>query len=521
MKWEHTNQACKRPYQREPLRSPRCYRCDDFGHISPGCINEKRPRIMNREFNCPANLTTTTRNTQTKNYQQKNGTTIDELIPELEQLFQSYSRDSKSLITSFEKKCEENCKLLTIISELFIENSRLRTINRKNQHDFAQLSKTNASKDKTINEFRMNRTDLKLTTSETKRTEERHQTRHEFVNDKKKISTFMRIKPSKNPDCIQWRNNGNTLEIENRKGVPTENFKFDKVFEPDDTNETIFQSMLPLLTNAIEGKNVCIVAYDASGSGKSHTLNGSQNEVGIISKAVDHLLKEAKCQTDSFEMKFSMFEIYNEKTNDLLLEIGKPNRSNITRPTKVNLRSLEEFERHFRKAKIRRKTARTNRNHESSRSHQLIQVTLKRTPHKSRKTMGSNILFVDCAGTENSKDIQEDSAKHVRRFESVNINKTNAEFTRIISRLKSGDRFIDFRSSKLMCKLKPYFTGSTPILIIGTSSSENKHLTTTKATCRIIQATNQIKQKQPGGGSDDTQRISALDPPYKAKKRAV
>ena len=68
---------------------------------------------------------------------------------------------------------------------------------------------------------------------------------------------------------------------------------------------------MPALSSVLTGRNLSIFAYGQSGSGKTHTINGSNTEdPGIISRTIAYLLESRKQKT---HLEISYLEIYNEK----------------------------------------------------------------------------------------------------------------------------------------------------------------------------------------------------------------
>jgi hypothetical protein len=60
-------------------------------------------------------------------------------------------------------------------------------------------------------------------------------------------------------------------------------FLLDRVFSPDCTQEQIFEEVEDLLESALDGNNVCLMAFGQTGSGKSHrTMQGTAQNPGII-----------------------------------------------------------------------------------------------------------------------------------------------------------------------------------------------------------------------------------------------
>ncbi|XP_051954931.1 kinesin-like protein KIF25 [Xyrauchen texanus] len=124
-----------------------------------------------------------------------------------------------------------------------------------------------------------------------------------------------------NDDCV--------LVNSNKSPVVNKIFEFERVHGPEDSQQTVFEEMKPLLTSLLDGYNVCIMAYGQTGSGKTHTMIGSQSEEptavvqdsqqGIIPRAASELFKMiSEKPADSHMVEISVVEVYNNEVLDLL-----------------------------------------------------------------------------------------------------------------------------------------------------------------------------------------------------------
>lgn len=68
----------------------------------------------------------------------------------------------------------------------------------------------------------------------------------------------------------------------------------------------------------MHGVNTCVLAYDSSGSGKTHTMIGTRKEPGIIPRIAELVMIEGKLQIDNFSIQLSICEIYNDAGIDLV-----------------------------------------------------------------------------------------------------------------------------------------------------------------------------------------------------------
>ena len=71
-------------------------------------------------------------------------------------------------------------------------------------------------------------------------------------------------------------------------------FDFTHVYGPKSTQEQVFKDSAELMTSVLDGYNVCIFAYGQSGSGKTHTMDGSKEMPGLAPRAMERLFEVIK-----------------------------------------------------------------------------------------------------------------------------------------------------------------------------------------------------------------------------------
>ena len=77
--------------------------------------------------------------------------------------------------------------------------------------------------------------------------------------------------------------------------------------------------MSPLLERFIRGENCVFFAYGMTNSGKTHTIQGTGPDEGLLPRLVAEVLETMKNKRSSdWELQASMLEIYQEKIFDLL-----------------------------------------------------------------------------------------------------------------------------------------------------------------------------------------------------------
>lgn len=102
---------------------------------------------------------------------------------------------------------------------------------------------------------------------------------------------------------------------------------FDYIFPHEATQDQVYNKIgMKMIASAKKGYNSCIFAYGQTGSGKTYTMTGTENQDGLIQKCLNALFKMLE-GFESFELKLSYFQIYNEQVNDLLVSNnGKKNK---------------------------------------------------------------------------------------------------------------------------------------------------------------------------------------------------
>ncbi|KAI0306050.1 kinesin-domain-containing protein [Multifurca ochricompacta] len=248
------------------------------------------------------------------------------------------------------------------------------------------------------------------------------------------------------------------------------NFSFDRVFEPQCTQEEVFEEISQLAQSCTDGYNVCIFAYGQTGSGKSFTMEGgpTSETVGMIPRAVEQVFQvteELKSKGWEYALEGQFLEIYNETINDLLGkgEFDKKkheikHEKGSTRVTDVvvqRLRSAAQVRSLLALANSRRTVAATLMNERSSRSHSVFTLRIRGTNTHTGQV---------CEGALNLVDLAADRLK-----ETQNINKSLSALGDVIAALgeksEKSEKHIPYRNSKLTYLLQNSLSGNSKTLV--------------------------------------------------------
>lgn len=98
------------------------------------------------------------------------------------------------------------------------------------------------------------------------------------------------------------------------RGVSREGqFNYKKLFTEYETQEYVFQELgLPLIEQLLIGKSSLIFAYGISGSGKSYTMTGNQEDGGIVGRCFDVIFNSIQARRFVFKPdKLNGFDVYS------------------------------------------------------------------------------------------------------------------------------------------------------------------------------------------------------------------
>ncbi|KAL3512225.1 hypothetical protein ACH5RR_024942 [Cinchona calisaya] len=266
-------------------------------------------------------------------------------------------------------------------------------------------------------------------------------------------------------------------------------FTFDKVFSPECLTETVYEEGVKnVALSALMGINATIFAYGQTSSGKTYTMRG------ITEKAVNdiymHILNTPERE---FRIRISGLEIYNENVRDLLNSESGRNLKLLDDPEKGTVveKLVEEAvndDQHLRSlisiCEAQRQVGETALNDTSSRSHQIIRLTIESTLRESAECVRSYVAslnFVDLAGSERASQTNADGA---RLREGCHINLSLMTLTTVIRKLSVGKRtgHIPYRDSKLTRILQHSLGGNARTAIICTLSPASSHVEQTRNT---------------------------------------
>ncbi|XP_072144270.1 kinesin-like protein KIF2A isoform X2 [Dermacentor andersoni] len=280
------------------------------------------------------------------------------------------------------------------------------------------------------------------------------------------------------------------LKVDLTKFLENSAFRFDYAFDETASNELVYKyTARPLVKTIFKGGMATCFAYGQTGSGKTHTMGGDFSEkvqdcskgiYALATKDVFMMLKSPQYRNEGLVVSSSFFEIYSGKVFDLLnakkklrvLEDGKQ-QVQVVGLVEREVDSLDEVMELIQQGSSVRTSGQTSANQNSSRSHAVFQINLRRSSGR----LHGKFSLIDLAGNERGADTS--NANRQTRTETAEINKSLLALKECIRALGRRGAHLPFRASKLTQVLKDSFIGENSrtcmIAMISPSLSSCEH----------------------------------------------
>ncbi|XP_047307040.1 kinesin-like protein KIN-7E [Impatiens glandulifera] len=283
-------------------------------------------------------------------------------------------------------------------------------------------------------------------------------------------------------ECID----NNTIIYKNspneRSLAPTA-YTFDRVFASQCSTRQVYNEGAKDVALAVtNGINSTIFAYGQTGSGKTYTMSS------ITEYTVSDIFAYVQKNCDrEFVLKLSAMEIYNEAVRDLLNPdtiplrlLDDPEKGTVVEKlTEESLRDWNHLKELLDFCQSQRHIGETALNEISSRSHQILRLTVESSARKftslgNSNTLTASVNFVDLAGSERASQTL---SAGTRLKEGSHINRSLLTLGTVIRKLSKGrNGHIPFRDSKLTRILQNSLGGNARTAIICTMSPAHSHV---------------------------------------------
>lgn len=263
----------------------------------------------------------------------------------------------------------------------------------------------------------------------------------------------------------------------------------------------------PVIASAFSRAKVTCFAYGQTGSGKTFTMMGDmkQNIPGLYLLAAKDIFGIVETSDFSYlAVGVSFYEIYCGKAFDLLNErepcfirVDAKENVNIVGLTEKIIPNTDALMTLINFGLSVRITGTTGMNDDSSRSHAILQISLR---NKENGKMHGKVSFIDLAGSERGADVK-DTQKQTR-LDGAEINKSLLALKECIRALDLEKKHLPFRGSKLTLVLKDSFVGNCKTVMIGNISPALASSEHTLNTLRYADRVKELKKQHSGPGKE-------------------
>ncbi|VAH02425.1 unnamed protein product [Triticum turgidum subsp. durum] len=358
------------------------------------------------------------------------------------------------------------------------------------------------------------------------------------------------------------------LKVDLTAYVEQHEFCFDAVLDEDVSNDEVYRETVePIIPIIFQRTKATCFAYGQTGSGKTYTmqplpLRAAQDMIRLLHQPV--------YRNQNFKLWLSYFEIYGGKLYDLLSD----RRHLLMREDgkkQVCIVGLQEFEvsdvqvvrEYIERGNAARSTGSTGANEESSRSHAILQLAVKKhiivtetrrqrdrdaNEAKNTKAVGK-ISFIDLAGSERGADTTDNDRQtrcyfcpqihlpiifpninlvqlhnlltcicyyHIR-IEGAEINKSLLALKECIRALDNDQIHIPFRGSKLTEVLRDSFVGNSRTVMI---SCISPNAGSCEHTLNTLRYADRVKSLSKGGNTRKEQSTAPTIPSMRESSSA-
>ncbi|KAL4642947.1 hypothetical protein ACB092_02G056500 [Castanea dentata] len=312
------------------------------------------------------------------------------------------------------------------------------------------------------------------------------------------------------------------LKVDLTAYVEKHEFCFDAVLNEHVTNDEVYRvTVEPIIPTIFERAKATCFAYGQTGSGKTFTMQPLPLRAA---EDLVRLLHQPFYRNQRFKLWLSYFEIYGGKLFDLLSDRKKLFMREDSRQ-QVCIVGLQEFEvsdvqivkEFIERGNAARSTGSTGANEESSRSHAILQLVVKKhgeikdakrsndgNESKTGKVVGK-ISFIDLAGSERGADTTDNDRQ--TRIEGAEINKSLLALKECIRALDNDQIHIPFRGSKLTEVLRDSFVGNSRTVMI---SCISPNAGSCEHTLNTLRYADRVKSLSKSGNARKDQAINLL-----------
>ncbi|KAF3494445.1 hypothetical protein DY000_02058417 [Brassica cretica] len=333
-----------------------------------------------------------------------------------------------------------------------------------------------------------------------------------------RVRVAVRLRPRNADECVADADFADCVELQpelkrlklRKNNWDTETYEFDEVLTESASQKRVYQVVAkPVVESVLEGYNGTVMAYGQTGTGKTFTLGrlGDEDTAarGIMVRSMEDIISGTSLDTDSISVSY--LQLYMETIQDLLdpsndniAIVEDPKTGDVSLPgaTHVEIRNQQNFLELLHLGETHRVAANTKLNTESSRSHAILMVHVKRSVVEHEDSVSndtdnsshfvrpskplvrrSKLVLVDLAGSER---VHKSGSEGHMLEEAKSINLSLSALGKCINAIAENSPHVPLRDSKLTRLLRDSFGGTARTSLIVTIGPSPRHRGETTST---------------------------------------
>ncbi|KAL8248016.1 hypothetical protein R6Q59_009232 [Mikania micrantha] len=236
----------------------------------------------------------------------------------------------------------------------------------------------------------------------------------------------------------------------------------------EDTALIFSKEVKPQIARVYDGENSTFIAFGARGSGKTCTIQGSEENPGLGMLAIDEILKTVggrhAVAVSIYEVFYNhVYDVLDSKNREVQVLEDAQGKIILKGLSKVRVNSLPEFQKLYFSGGTSNKSTQKITLELPRRTHKALMIHILACNEGGNSECIGKINFVDLAGYENARRNSTDGTNFI---EGTQINKSLNALLNVIHAVSANETRVPYRESKLARVLQGSLGGNNHISMI-------------------------------------------------------
>lgn len=261
-----------------------------------------------------------------------------------------------------------------------------------------------------------------------------------------------------------------TLSFDDQTSSRKNEYEVDQCYQQNEDTALIFsREVKPYISKVFDGESSTFIAFGARGSGKTYTIQGSKENLGLGMLVMDEILKMV--EGGKHAVAVSIYEVFQDHVYDLLdsknpeVRVLEDAQGKIMLKglSKVPVKSMLEFQKLYCIGSSSSKPKQKITLEMPRRSHKALMIRILACDKGEKFKCVGKMNFVDLAGYENAKRNSNDGTNFV---EGTLINKSLNSLFNVIHAVNANESRVPYRESKITRVLQDSLGGNNHISML-------------------------------------------------------